>query len=66
MKPIIVYDCPKRARNCRDVIHFVMPDLDPASPATLNGWRSRIKCGMTPFLDSLKGKRQYLAIELSF
>jgi len=43
-----------------------MPDPDPASPATINGWRSRIKCGMTPFLDSLKGNRHYLAIELRY
>jgi len=30
-----------------------MPDPDPASPAHINGWRSRIKCGMTPFFYSL-------------
>jgi len=24
-----------------------------ASPAYIKGWRSRIKCGMTPFLDSI-------------
>jgi poly-gamma-glutamate capsule biosynthesis protein CapA/YwtB (metallophosphatase superfamily) len=32
----------------------VMPDTDPASPAFIKEWRSRIRYGMTPFLDSLK------------
>ena len=26
-----------------------MPDPDPASPSYINGWRSRIRCGMTPY-----------------
>ena len=30
-----------------------MPDPDPASPAVIKEWSSRIECGMTPFLDSL-------------
>ena len=34
-------------------LNFVMPDSDPASPAYIRDGRSRIKCGMTPFLDSL-------------
>ena len=29
-----------------------MPAPDPASPASINGWRFRIKCGMTTFLDN--------------
>ncbi len=33
----------------------VMPDTDPASPAFIKERRSRIKYGMTPFLDSLAG-----------
>ena len=37
-------------------LNFVMPDSDPASPAYIRDGRSRIKCGMTPFLDSLTGK----------
>jgi len=31
-----------------------MPDSDPASPVYIKDGRSLIKCGMTPFLDSLK------------
>ena len=34
------------------VLNLVMPDSDPASPACFRDSRSRIKCGMTPFLDS--------------
>jgi len=30
-----------------------MPDTDPASPAIIKERRSRIRHGMTPFLDSL-------------
>ena len=32
----------------------VIPDPDPVSPGHINDWRSRIKYGMTPFLDSLR------------
>ena len=44
-------------------IHYVIPYIDPESPIYINVWRfhfasatcstnERIKCGMTPFLDS--------------
>ena len=37
------------------ILNFVMPDSDPASPAHIRDGRSRVKRGMTPFLDSLTG-----------
>jgi len=49
----ILWGCPKRARYCRNGIYFVIPDPDPGSPVYINDWGSRIRCGMTPFLDSL-------------
>jgi len=55
----------KRAWNYSDVINTVIPDPDPVSPAYINGWRSRIKCGMTPYLDSF-GHFYYIFISNSF
>jgi len=49
----------KGCEIAKNIINFVMPDpRSPerdrlASPAYINGWRSRIKCGMTTFLNSL-------------
>ena len=42
----------KRARYLRKDLYIVIPDPDPGSPDHVNVWRSRIKCGMTLFLDS--------------
>jgi len=42
-------------KGCKRKIsnYYVMPDPDPASPTHNNAWRSRIKSGMTPLLNSL-------------
>ncbi len=42
----------QKGAKLQNINNFVMSYPDPASPGSINGWRSRIKCGMTTFLDN--------------